>query len=198
MASNIVSTTIDETFPVAGVDNDSQGFRDNFSIIKENFGYAKTEIEDLQNNTAKINANNSFANNTLSVVNFNKSTETAYDVTSSTITTDTDISFNNGHHIVVKVGANVTLTFVDWPTTDQYSEIRLHIFGDGISSRTVTLAGEYATSAVSTLYTTGAGWSGASITVGTTTSTSYLIKAFTYDSGENIYLENVGTFVEVP
>ena len=37
MASNITYTTIDEQFPVAGQDNDSQGFRDNFSIIKENF-----------------------------------------------------------------------------------------------------------------------------------------------------------------
>ena len=36
MASNIVDTTIDETYPVAGVDNDSQGFRDNFNIIKTN------------------------------------------------------------------------------------------------------------------------------------------------------------------
>ena len=35
MASNIVDTTIDDTYPVAGIDNDSQGFRDNFNIIKD-------------------------------------------------------------------------------------------------------------------------------------------------------------------
>ncbi len=32
MASNITTTNLDENFPVAGRDNDSQGFRDNFSI----------------------------------------------------------------------------------------------------------------------------------------------------------------------
>ena len=31
MASNIVPGNIDGTFPVAGKDNSSQGFRDNFS-----------------------------------------------------------------------------------------------------------------------------------------------------------------------
>ena len=34
MASNIISSTIDESYPVAGQDNDTQGFRDNFNIIK--------------------------------------------------------------------------------------------------------------------------------------------------------------------
>ena len=35
MSSNIVSETIDAEFPVAGQDNDTQGFRDNFSTIKD-------------------------------------------------------------------------------------------------------------------------------------------------------------------
>jgi len=34
MASNINFSSIDETFPIAGKDNDSQGFRDNFQSIK--------------------------------------------------------------------------------------------------------------------------------------------------------------------
>ena len=43
MASNIVPDTIDDAYPVAGQDNDSQGFRDNFNIIKTNFTYAKVK-----------------------------------------------------------------------------------------------------------------------------------------------------------
>ena len=58
MASNIVPDTIDDAYPVAGEDNDSQGFRDNFNIIKTNFTYSKSEIEDLQDNTAKTNTDN--------------------------------------------------------------------------------------------------------------------------------------------
>jgi hypothetical protein len=49
MASNINPTNIDGTYPIAGQDNDSQGFRDNFTNIKTNLQYAKTELEDLQN-----------------------------------------------------------------------------------------------------------------------------------------------------
>ena len=34
MTSSIVHSTLDGNYPVAGVDNDTQGFRDNFTIIK--------------------------------------------------------------------------------------------------------------------------------------------------------------------
>lgn len=48
MASNINPTNIDGNFPVAGQDNDSQGFRDNFTNIKTNLQFAQSELNDLQ------------------------------------------------------------------------------------------------------------------------------------------------------
>lgn len=51
MASNITYQLIDDGFPIRGTDNPSQGFRDNFGIIKQSLQDAKTEIEALQNNT---------------------------------------------------------------------------------------------------------------------------------------------------
>lgn len=48
MSSNINPNNIDTTYPIAGQDNDSQGFRDNFTNIKNNFQYAENEISDLQ------------------------------------------------------------------------------------------------------------------------------------------------------
>lgn len=48
MASNINPNNIDGTYPIAGQDNDSQGFRDNFTNIKTNFTFASAEITDLQ------------------------------------------------------------------------------------------------------------------------------------------------------
>ena len=50
MPCNINANNIDGNYPIAGQDNDSQGFRDNFTNIKNNFVFAKSEIEDLQNN----------------------------------------------------------------------------------------------------------------------------------------------------
>ena len=66
MASTIDDTSIDATFPVAGQDNNSQGFRDNFNTIKSNFVAAKSEITTLQTNRAKLNDNNDFAGNEIS------------------------------------------------------------------------------------------------------------------------------------
>jgi len=48
MPSTINTNSIDTDFPIAGQDNDSQGFRDNFTNTNTNFEAAKTEIEELQ------------------------------------------------------------------------------------------------------------------------------------------------------
>ena len=48
MTSAINPDNIDGAYPVAGQDNNSQGFRDNFTNIKTNFQDAADEITDLQ------------------------------------------------------------------------------------------------------------------------------------------------------
>lgn len=75
MTSSINPNNIDGTYPIAGQDNDSQGFRDNFTNTKTNFGYAAAEITELQQK-AVLNAplagsgtstvNNNLNNNTIS------------------------------------------------------------------------------------------------------------------------------------
>ena len=56
MASKIVPSNISPTFPVAGQDNSSQGFRDNFSAIKQNFIESKSEKEAMQTTTANLDS----------------------------------------------------------------------------------------------------------------------------------------------
>jgi hypothetical protein len=46
--SNINYDAIDALYPIAGRDNDSQGFRDNFSYIKTGLAVAASEIADIQ------------------------------------------------------------------------------------------------------------------------------------------------------
>jgi hypothetical protein len=48
MTSKINTSALDVTYPKPGVNNSSQGFRDNFTSIKTNFASTKSEIEDLQ------------------------------------------------------------------------------------------------------------------------------------------------------
>ena len=50
MTSNINPNNIDGAYPVAGQDNNSQGFRTNFTNTSTNFQFAADEITDLQNN----------------------------------------------------------------------------------------------------------------------------------------------------
>ena len=69
MASNIISDTIDSAYPIAGVDNDTQGFRDNFTVIKTGLATAKSEITSLQSTTAKLNASKELGGNLDCLVN---------------------------------------------------------------------------------------------------------------------------------
>jgi len=54
MASNINPTNIDILYPIAGQDNDTQGFRTNFANILGNFATAKAEITALQEVVATV------------------------------------------------------------------------------------------------------------------------------------------------
>jgi hypothetical protein len=142
MPSNINTTSIDQTYPVAGQDNNSQGFRDNFTTIKSNFVTAKTEIETLQTNTAKLNAANNFGNNSITGAKFINNTTTVY--SAGTITTAQNISIDNGNFQTYIVGANLTLTFTDWPTVaNALSSIIVELKSDG-TLRTVVWSTENA------------------------------------------------------
>jgi hypothetical protein len=56
MASQINPSNIDATYPIAGQDNDTQGFRTNYINIKNNFATAAKEITDIQSNVITINS----------------------------------------------------------------------------------------------------------------------------------------------
>lgn len=63
--SNITPGSVDTDYPVAGQDNDTQGFRENFTAIKDSLTGAAGYIADLQDNTAKTNAANNFQGNNI-------------------------------------------------------------------------------------------------------------------------------------
>jgi len=114
MASNIVPGNIDDTYPRAGQDNSSQGFRDNFSGIKNNFTEAKTEIEALQSNKASLNASSDFTNNEVIRAKFKNTSETVYahgTVSSGSIT----LNHNNGHYQTATITADTTFAFSNFP-----------------------------------------------------------------------------------
>jgi hypothetical protein len=52
--SNIITNNLDVTYPIAGQDNDTQGFRDNWNGIQSNFITAYNEITALQTNVGIV------------------------------------------------------------------------------------------------------------------------------------------------
>jgi hypothetical protein len=115
MASNINYISIDETFPVAGKDNDSQGFRDNFHYIKNNFSAAKTEIEDLQLYSARKDEANDFNNLNISKANFINCSEATYN--GGNVSSGTLVDYQLGSYQTYTItGNNVILTLTNFPT----------------------------------------------------------------------------------
>ena len=115
MASNIVPGNIDGTYPKAGQDNSSHGFRDNFTEAKNNFTNAKTEIEDLQTNKANLNAASDFTNNEVTRAKFKDTSETVYphgSVSSGSVV----LNHANGHYQTLTITADTTFSFLNFPT----------------------------------------------------------------------------------
>jgi hypothetical protein len=97
--SNIIHSTIDASYPVAGIDNDTQGFRDNFQIIKDGLSTAYSEIGTLETNTAKLNATNDFNGTNITDANFNLNTDQYHSI--GTVINNQNISFLNGRYQIL-------------------------------------------------------------------------------------------------
>ena len=132
MTSQVNPNNIDGTYPIAGQDNDSQGFRDNFTNIRNNLTYVKAEIEDLQNKAVLKSAlsnttlDNSLLGNAIVGASLTQWRETYNDIgtASGSITVD----FTNGNFQKITLNGAATLTF-SWPsnTSNQYSSIKLWV-----------------------------------------------------------------------
>ena len=107
MASKIVPGNIDGTYPKAGQDNSSQGFRDNFSAIKNNFTEAKSEIDSLQLNKASLNSSSDFNDNEVLKANFKDTSEVvfAHGTTGGAITLNHSVA----HYQTITTNASVII-----------------------------------------------------------------------------------------
>lgn len=120
MSSNINPYNIDGTFPIAGQDNDSQGFRDNFTNIRNNFVFSKDEIQDLQNKVILKSAltgtslSNDMNGTILESPQLKSWTETSY-TDLINVSGDITVDFTNGNFQKIVPNGPVTLDFTNWP-----------------------------------------------------------------------------------
>jgi len=131
MASNINANNIDGTYPVAGVDNDSQGFRTNFTNIQNNFAYAKLELEDLQSKVLLKSAltgttlNNSLSGTVISgaeIYDF-RETEVDFGTASGALTLD----HGRAHFYNLSTSGSSSISFTNFPVNGKIGRIRFKI-----------------------------------------------------------------------
>ena len=114
MASNIVPGNIDGTYPKAGQDNSSQGFRDNFTEIKTALTTAASEITDMQTNKASLNGTSDFANNEVQRAQLKNTSETIFPH-GSVSTGSVTLNHANGHYQTLTITADTTFAFSNFP-----------------------------------------------------------------------------------
>jgi hypothetical protein len=137
MSSNInsIANRIDAAFPVAGVDNSSQGFRDNFAAIKLAFSTATNEISDLQLTAAQVNQVNDFQFTEGSIKRA-KIQNSGYRALATGISV-LDYSQANYYGITTTNSAD-TYSVTNWPDLGIYAQLRLEITAPSTSTHEVS------------------------------------------------------------
>ena len=185
MASQINHESINEAYPVAGQDNNSQGFRDNFNLIKLGLETASGEITTLQANTAKVNTDNNFFGNLVT----NAEIRQLYHSVASlgSIVTSTSIDTRDADYFHGTIAGTVTLTFSNWGSDGVARRIWLKLRSDG-TSQGISFA------------TTGGGqvYASNNMTLPFSTNSNsnerYIFELHTIDGGDEVYINYLGTY----
>jgi hypothetical protein len=196
MASNIIHETIDGEYPVAGIDNDSQGFRDNFTVIKSSLAAAKTETEDLQTNVSRKDTDNNHAGN--KIIDAELDHITLAFIPIGTVNGAQNISFLNGHYQQFEATQDFTLTLADWPAAGRLAKMTVEFTSDDGSTRNVTFQGEGNAVFRSNVDTWAAGSSQTQV-IATSASDDYptILEFWTHDGGDTIFADYKGVY-DVP
>ena len=187
MTSNINPTTINKNYPVAGQDNDSQGFRDNFNNILTNFTIAATEISALQANTVTTGGNtiNNLFGATITNAVFNEISERFYDNgQAGAFAVSLDFSIAGVQKITTNAAATIS-NIVNWPSSGQYGEMVL-IANISDPAHTLTLPTSI-TSGLSNLQ----GYQASTSSLAFQSAGEYHFKFSTVDGGGNVNIEDL-------
>jgi hypothetical protein len=189
MTSSINPNNIDGAYPVAGQDNNSQGFRDNFTNTKTNFAYAASEITDLQNKAVLKAAltgstlNNDMLGSILSNATIQDfgATRVALGTLSGTVT----VNYAAGHFQTVTTAASISLAFTNFLAAGVLNLVTVQI-SVASAAHTVTIP------AAVSINTTGVrGLNTSTNTITFATSGVYTFTFTTSDGGTTIILNEV-------
>lgn len=142
MTSAINPNNIDGAYPVAGQDNNSQGFRDNFTNTKTNFQYASDEITDLQNKAVLKAAltgstlNNDMQGAVLSNAQLQDMSQTVVPI--GTVSGSQTINYSLGSYQTLTTNGSVSLAFSNFPAAGTAGTVVVQVTVSSVS-HTLTL-----------------------------------------------------------
>ncbi len=129
---------VDATFPVAGVDNSTQGFRDNFSNIKSSIAMLKTRVNELIEN-AIVKEDETYVYNTITNNSFfvNSSPLVLSDSTQTLDAGNYAIDASLGSYQKLELAGNTAITdVINWP---EYTFENTAVFSGYVSTITVAV-----------------------------------------------------------
>jgi len=136
-ANNPINITdLDVEFPVPGQDNDSQGFRDNFTVINTNNNAVKARLEDIETNIVRKDEDVTFVQSSTNTVTIANPNVKALTKTKKNITTGTEIDFADGdYHTISLSSSNTTANTATFDITGYayagpYQKVILEISSD--------------------------------------------------------------------
>ena len=189
MTSQINFDGIDITYPKAGVDNNSQGFRDNFGYIKTALESAYGEISDLQAKAVvkePLEGEDVVDNNLLGNTVFNAIYAEFHGKVYGPVNTNgtVNVSIADGPYQVFTAINNTTLRFENWPD-EGWAKITIEVKGDTLNEYNLSFSTEAggvikrdtAFPVPFTLSVTGA---------------TRIIEAWSRDGGSVVYLKYIG------
>jgi hypothetical protein len=131
MTSQINPNNIDGTYPIAGQDNNSQGFRDNFTNTKTNFEFAADEISELQAKAVLKSAlsgtvlDNNMLGSVLSNAQLQDMSETR--VALGTLSGTVTINYASGSVQTVTTAGGISLAFTNFPAAGAAGQVQVQI-----------------------------------------------------------------------
>lgn len=187
MASAINPNSINSAYPVAGQDNNTQGFRSNFAAIKTNFTYAATEITALQANAVLTSTSTNDLNGT-TLTNFDLQGFGYSYIDLGNSAPNVTINFDSGPFQTLTANAAANIDFSELPTAGTAGMITLRIDAAAANATAVPYQVSIANLSVGNINSGLIGVSGNTITfpsTGSTNAGSHVYQLLTFDNGSS-------------
>lgn len=185
-------------YPIPGVNNDTQGFRDRFSLIQDKFDVLDEAVNTLELVAAKVNQTNDFGGNSITDAILRGSgdaTKTKSGLSNSPESAE-EIQWIQYNYFPYIVNADSYLRFTEWPlTTGMLGSVTVELSAEGTSKDVVFM---YGTSDLKVSSDFGGtvgvygGFVGVQVTIPADTTKVY--EFWTADKGVTLFAKLVGTF----